>query len=185
MLIDNARYLHPEKIFYTQTIFTQKDIDNNIKDLILGTAKGKFPQLNIFSYYNNTDDGIYALLSLENGKIYFNDFDIDLDMSYGDLVLFLSDIKYETKISDRMFKFSYNSKKEIFGTGNKMFEVIAKINDEYRIKVYADDEDSAIKQAYNIPIAEWQHPDLEPGLKDRQIIRHARWGNLSALEVKE
>ena len=186
MSINMGYYLYDEKIFYTKTLLKVDDILNkDITELVLGFAKSKFPKLNVLSYYDNDDSGIIALVSLEDGKIYLDDLQCYFNMACGDMILLLSDSKYSTTMNNKLYKFSYTIKKELFGTGNKIFQVTAKISDEYKIKVYANDENDAIKQVYNIPISEWEHPTIEPGLIDRQIIRHARWGNLSAAKLED
>jgi hypothetical protein len=186
MVAHTGYYVYSDKIFYTQSPIDIKHLDQHesIKRQLLGVAKTKFDKFNILSCCDDFGKDIIVILALGNGKIKFNELDIDFDLNFGDAILFFSDIKYTTSIGHNEYRFAYTDKKEIFGNGSKIFEVVATIKDEYRIKVYADSQQEAIKQANTIPISEWKHPDIEPHLEDRQIIRHARWGNLTAYEVQ-
>lgn len=94
-----------------------------------------------------------------------------------------SDTAIPSGIVKHRMEFSFSKKKELFGNGSKVFDVTAKISDEYRIKVLADSEEDAVEQARDIPIYEWEHPDIEPHLTERMIIRMARWGNIVAKET--
>ena len=79
--------------------------------------------------------------------------------------------------------FSFSRKKELFGTGSKVYQVTAIIRDNYTINVLADSEEEAIANAKYIPAYEWHHPDIEPHLTERRMVRMARWGNFVAKEV--
>lgn len=187
MVSHTGYYVYKDEIFYTQSPIDFAYIDQHelVKRQLLGVAKTKFSQFNILSCGDDFGKDIIVILALDNGQIIFNDLDITFDLNFGDVILFFSSIKYEIKIGHNLYKFAYTDKKEIFGSGDKVFEVIATIKDQYKIKVYANNKEHAIRQANTIPVSEWEHPDIEPHLEDRQLIRHARWGNLAANEVSD
>jgi hypothetical protein len=187
MVSHTGYYVYKNDIFYTQSPVDFEYIDQHelVKRQLLGVAKTKFDKFNILSCGDDFGKDIIVVLALDNGQIIFNDLDINFNLNFGDAILFFSNIKYEINIGHNLYKFAYTDKKEIFGNGDKMFEVVATIKDQYKLKIYANNSKDAITQANRIPISEWEHPDIEPHLEDRQIIRHARWGNLAAIEVTD
>ena len=77
----------------------------------------------------------------------------------------------------------YSTEKN-FGSGDKEYTVTAVLRDEYTLNVKADSEEDAVKYAMQINISDWKHEEIEPHLEERVLLRMARWGNLTAKEVK-
>ena len=106
------------------------------------------------------------------------------DIVFGDIVLASGDAPVEISGNCLVFDFYISPTPKRFGQGKSRFEVTATINDKYTITVNADSAEDAVKIANDIPIDNWAHPTIEPHLKERQIVRYARWGNLSAVEAE-
>ena len=154
---------------------------------MLGITKSKFDIFNVFTSVMEGYDKIHVYAILGDGEVYFPELNIRHTIGYGDYLAYRSDLSMEITTDFIQRTFSYSNVKEIVGVGSKMYEVVATIRDEYRVFVYADSEEDAIKTADGITISEWRHPDIpeDSHLEDRRIIRHARWGNLSANEIKD
>lgn len=180
-------YLHKDEIFYTQSFvdFANMDENETVERQVLGIAKTKFSKFNVLSCRDEFGKNIIVILSLNSGQILFNDLNIKCQLNRGDAILFLSSIKYEINTSYNIYQFAYTNKKELFGDGDIIFEVVANIKDQYRIRVRANTKEEAIEQANTIPVSEWHHPEIDRYVEDRQLIRHARWGNLTAYEVQQ
>jgi hypothetical protein len=106
-----------------------------------------------------------------------------VDIYFGDIVIVSGDTPIDVSGNCLLFDFYVSSEQIVFGDGSLKFEVTALINDKYTVVVNADSPEEAISIANEIPINSWLHPTIEPGLKERRIVRYARWGNLSATEV--
>jgi hypothetical protein len=177
-------------IMYSPKTFDEKSIVENSVDLhnqMLGNAKSKFDNYNIFSGQMEGLDNIHSLAILSNGKIKFSDFEIEIDVYRGDLIAYRSDLHVDTNFSFIEKLFAYNNAPKTFGNGSKLYEITATIRDDYKISVYANNSEEALKVANDVSISEWRHPDVleDSHLEDRRIIRHARWGNLSVNEIKD
>ncbi len=109
---------------------------------------------------------------------------VSYDIMFGDIVLASGDAAISISGNCTAFDFYISDSPKVFGTGSRKFEVSATINDKYVISVNADNEEQAIEIANKISIDNWEHPTIEPHLKERKIVRYARWGNLSATEVQ-
>tara|TARA_B110000259_G_scaffold180550_1_gene221429 strand:- start:2055 stop:2558 length:504 start_codon:yes stop_codon:yes gene_type:complete len=70
-----------------------------------------------------------------------------------------------------------------FGKGPKRFLVTATINDRYTLPVWAETKEEAIALSHDVKTSLWDHPDIEPHLTQRVIVRMARWGNLEVEEI--
>ena len=193
-----------KRVFHTEDMFNGTEFGgNNIVNIsseeakrsLYGVAISKFgygshllEDQNRNILLEESDEGIVCILCLGRTLISFLDKDIEpLNVDCGDMVMFESNIKYGIEDRDRVkcFTFKYEIKENLPGEGKIVYEVIATIRDEYRIKVKANSPDEAIKVADGIPINFWKHPDIEPHLSHRKITRHARWGNLMATKIRE
>ena len=65
-------------------------------------------------------------------------------------------------------------------SGSKEFIVTATLTDKYSIQIKADSEQDALLKAENISLSKWTHLDLYPDIKERKVIRYAKWGNFEA-----
>lgn len=160
--------------------------EKGVTQFLLGHAKSKFGSFTIFSeWMDGIDDCIIGLAVLSEGSIEFPTLGISLKASRGDVLTFLSDLPFIPQVKIIQRKFSFVRTRESFGTGSKTFKVEVLIKDHYTININADTKEEAIAIADEIPIAEWQHPDIPEDLHltDRRVVRHARWGNLTAEEV--
>lgn len=154
---------------------------------MLGNAKSKFDIFNVFSGTMEGLENIHSLVALDSGSIEFPEFNVVYDVSRGDLVAYRNElvVKKTAHFIEKIF--AYNSSPKTFGSGSNLYEVIATIRDDYKISVYADSPEDALRIANETSISEWRHPDVteDSHLEDRRIIRHARWGNLSVKEIEK
>lgn len=153
---------------------------------LLGHAKSKFGSFTVYSeLMDGIDDCIISLAVLSEGSIEFPTLGVNLKASRGDVLTFLSDLPFIPQVKILQKKFSFVRKRELVGTGSKTFKVEVLIKDHYTININADTKEEAIEIANEIPIAEWEHPDIPEDLHliDRRVVRHARWGNLTAEEI--
>lgn len=166
-------------------LLSDKD-ERKLTQFLLGHAKSKFGNFTVFSeWMDGIEDCITSLAVLNEGTIEFPTLGVNLKASRGDVLTFLSDLPFIPQVKILMKKFSFVRTRESFGTGSKTFRVEALIRDHYTININAETKEEAIEIANEIPIAEWQHPDIPEDLHltDRRVVRHARWGNLTAEEV--
>lgn len=195
--MDRVKFDHPQWIadgsgLYTPNYFESLDKVHDKEFRVsssIGQAKSKFTGRNIQGLVPDDRSGIdteYIMLSIAA----FGDTSVEipsknmiLEMAETDILTI--DISIPHKISGQFYvtELLGSPEKKVFGSGEKEFEVVATIRDEYRLKVFANSREEAIDIANATDIADWQHPTIEPHLVDRKIIRHARWGNLEATEV--
>jgi hypothetical protein len=195
--MNRIKFDHPQWIADGSGLYTPKyfeSIDRVHDDKVrvsasIGQAKSKFPGKNIQGLVPDDRSEIdpeYIML----GIAAFGDTSVEipsknmiLEMTERDILTI--DISIPHKISGQFYvtELLGSPEKKVFGSGEKEFEVVATIRDEYRLKVFANSEEEAIDIANATDISDWQHPTIEPHLVDRKIIRHARWGNLKATEV--
>lgn len=191
---DIPSWVLEEKIFYTPKYFSNL---NQIKDeedrnlQILGLAKSKFLNMNVLdsnryeSFEDETEDFLVSISCFGDTTVVFPDLGQTLNMSSLDLLTLDSSISYAIQGDFHKQKLKCSKDKKVFGEGSSKFEVVATIRDEYRISVMADSPAEAIELARDIDICEWLHPDIEPHLEDRRLVRFARWGNFYTTEVKD
>lgn len=184
---DIAGWIMDGKVFYSTNAFNGPEFHDEyeyLKKKVIGIVKSKFSDVSITGAARENEPCIIALAVYEPTTIVVDGESTDVPPMT--LVAFYNSLDYYIQESAGCvkFRFIYADKVDHIGDGSKKFEVVAKINDEYRIKVFAETEEEAIALAYNHDISEWEHPTIEPHLEDRRIIRHARWGNLTAKEME-
>lgn len=124
-----------------------------------------------------SDKGTIRFLDILDNEGNKLEFTLDKNSTIG----FRDSVRFET-LSGEWFYYNYRSEiKEIQGVGSALYEVVATVTDEYRIKVYANSEEDAKETARTIDVANWDHPDIRPDLQDRVIVRHAKWGDFKAI----
>lgn len=184
--INTAGWSLGDRLFYSTNALGRVDLENGyeeIKRIMIGTVKSKFVKHSILGPVSGSEPHIVAIAAQRPTEITIEGYPVTI--TERSMVAFFSEERFEI-LSDSgyvMLQLGYADKVDYIGNGPKKFEVVARINDEYRLNVFAETEDEAIAMAYNHDISEWEHPVIEPHLEDRRIIRHARWGNLSAKEI--
>lgn len=190
--LENPEWIMDGLAFYSpgyfETIGQIRDEDTrNLQSL--GQARSKFPEKNVYDIkpYSKEDASVPNILvsvsSFGDASVELLDLDTIVKMSDCDIFTFSGDISHKINGDCYVSIVECSDTKRIIGSGSKTFEVIATIRDEYRLEVQADDEDQAIFFANGVDISQWKHPDIEPELSERRLIRHARWGNLRATEI--
>jgi hypothetical protein len=178
----------PGKVFTSVNFFDEDTLENRseLEEQMLGKVRSKFDKHNIYGYFTNEGKNIFAIAMHKNGVLSIPEHNVIMNVPRGTFIAFYDNIECNIlETSEYLEKhFSYVDKAGILGSGSKAFEVVATIRDEYRLKVMASSEDEALQIANAHDISEWEHPDIEPHLSDRRIIRHARWGNLSVREIE-
>jgi hypothetical protein len=179
---------HSAISFYDSLSLSEEKLNDNdaFFQKLLVVLKSHFFSYTIYPWSNEEPNQINAFLFTEETNVTIPSLDHEQVYYPTNILCVTNDIEVyvENKMAYKTFKFGFNKIKEPVGLGSKVFNVVATIRDEYRIKVYAESEQEAIDMAFDVPICEWEHPDIEPDLLDRQIIRYARWGNLSAKQVE-
>lgn len=137
--------------------------------------------------FREQEDGaekVVCLVAKGQSKIINLHDNTSADIIFGDMALASGDTPLSVSGNCIVIDFYISSNPKTFGSGSMKFEVTALVNDKYTLVVNADSEEDAIAIANEVPIISWTHPTIEPGLKERKLLRYARWGNLSALEVE-
>lgn len=172
---------------YADGVFSGYDInDPKIREELFGTLRSKYTHLNVF---NNIIDGTNIL-----AIVFFDNAEIDLLgykfwVSPGSVFTTTKDIDDFSSlhgVNNIHFRFGYGERSALhFGNGSTEYEVTALIRDTYTVKVFANSEEEAIEIANSVPIHDWEHPVIpeDSHLQDRRVIRHCRWGNLSARKI--
>lgn len=162
--------------------------ESTLPNEALQIAKSNFSEYSVFPWSGYESDCLTVFVAKVDSqlRIMHNAVKETVLVKQFDIVIKDSQDHEESEdLSDfYVFKLDYSRQKQLFGAGEKTFEVTAKIYDEYRIKVRANSDEEAIELANSVALSEWKHPDIEPHLTERRIIRYARWGNLHAEEVK-
>lgn len=183
MWIEDHSLLHTKLNGYYVKDFSE---DTLAKEALV-IAKSNFSKYSIFPSSGQELQHLTAFVAKESGKlnIEHNGISKVILVSQFDIVIKDSLDPYDVQDMSNFYvlTFDYVQQKALLGAGDRVFQVTAKIYDEYRIKVRANSSDEAIDFANSINIAEWEHPDIEPHLTKREIVRYARWGNLNAEEV--
>lgn len=190
---DNPQWIGEGQGLYTPNYFESVDDVHDDKIRVsasIGQAKSKFIGKNIHGVAPEDRSEInpeYMLLSIAAFGETFVEIpskDMVIELSERDILTIEMSLLH--KISGKFYatELAGSPEKKVFGSGPKEFVVVATIRDEYRLKVFAETQEQAIDVANGVDIADWEHPTIEPHLTDRRIIRHARWGNLKAMETE-
>jgi hypothetical protein len=184
-IAEKAIWIKDSEIFYVPKYFEEAALSNDNEMLIMmvGICKSKFPQYTVLSYEDNLGNNLVSVAALDDTTITFPELDKVVALSRRDIIIFFGNIDFKLVGEYQTKRFKFQEKSQIIGEGPNMFEVVATIRDEYRLKVRASSEYEAIEKANEVELSEWEHPDIEPHLLDRKITRHARWGNLTAKEI--
>ena len=183
MWIEDHSLLHTKLNGYYVKNFSE----DTLAEEAITIAKSNFSKYSIFPSSGREFKCLTAFVAKANGRlnIIHNGINKTILVSQFDIIIKDSPDPYDAQDMSNFYvlTFAYVQQKALPGVGDKVFEVTAKISDEYRITVRANTSDEAIDFANGINISEWEHPDIEPHLTKRQIVRYARWGNLNAKEV--
>lgn len=172
---------------YADGVFAGYDIDDpRIKGELFGTLRSKYTHLNVLTETFD-DRNILAIIFFDNAEIDLLGYKISVSPgSIFTTTKHIDDFSSLNGVSNIHFRFGYGDKTAMhFGNGKTAYQVTALIRDDYTIKVFADSEEEAIEIANSVPIHDWEHPTIpeDMHLQDRRVIRHCRWGNLSAKEI--
>jgi hypothetical protein len=184
------------KVFFSSNFFDINLIKNKkeIIDELFLHCKSKFNMdfdMEIINEQSNLDGISVIVIKDYDTEIYFeNDVDILrfpnqnlINCGPGDILSFHSSNIFKSNKDFDQYTFKYNVDLNIWGEGDKVFEVTATLKDEYKIRVKSDTYENAIKQAYSINLTEWKHVDLNTNLPSIQINRYTKWGMLDATEI--
>lgn len=181
----------PDNVVLAKNCFNDEELENKDKllDIIIGSLVAKYKD---FTFTKETSDdlpnSINVLLPLTSFKIRIHSSpDKYYEVDRGDFLTFPSETIFNIfnkNSSDNLIKnyriYYYPKIKKI--DGNNKYTVRATLEDHYNIEVYADTEDEALQKAYNIPLPEWNHEEIDDGPEKMKIIRWSRWGNLKIID---
>jgi hypothetical protein len=135
---------------------------------------------------NNSDDfpnHIVTILPLESFSVRF-EFTPGLyyDVDRGDFLTFPSETrinilnknKQDSLIKQHKIYYYPKIKKE---QGKNKYIIKATLEDHYNIEIYADTEADALQKAYNVPLPEWNHEEINDKPEKTKLIRWSKWGN--------
>lgn len=163
---------------------------------VFGHANSKFSYLLDCDVINNKveNNGIVCLTTKENivpirlSSNYNNkEYLFNIDLKRFDVLLFPDFIvsEYNKNLVNTTIYPIKN--KKIKGDGNTLYEVSLTLNDIYRLKIFANSEDDAIRQSLDIGLSSFDHvwPDIEEGIEYKtQITRASIWHD-GMLKVKK
>ena len=189
---ERPHWIQDGLIFYTPKYFQSNDDIKNSRQRevqMLGQAKSKFPNCYVLdsnlwdSFESDEENILVSIASFGKTEVVFIDLNKKLIMNELDILTMSSSVNIKIFGEYYLKKLKYSTEKKVFGSGSKTFEITATIRDDYKIKVNAETKEEALALANEVSISDWDHPDIEPHLSHRKIIRHARWGNLSVEEI--
>lgn len=159
--------------------------DPKIKQELFGAMRSKFTHVNVFNDVLDSNT-ITAVVFFGYADVPIVGFDIPV--TPGSFLATTRDVDFN-KIKDVAyvhFTFGYGPRSSTkFGNGSTEYEVSVLIRDNYTVKVFADSEEEALAIADSVDIHDWEHPVVpeDSNLKDRRVMRHCRWGNLSVRKI--
>ena len=149
-----------------------------------GYGSAKYNDQNII--IGNFDTGVQVFFARANTSLFIESLNLKVPLNAGEILLSKTNIKYQVKNSNDIISliFGISFEEQFVGAGSNSYEVSCTIKDIYKIKVRANTPEEAIKIANSEPIHSWKHPDIIEDLhKNRVLVRMARWGDLSVLEI--
>lgn len=179
-----------KNIVIAKKCFLKEDLQNesNVLEVIIGSLVAKYKDFT-FSLESSDDlpNWVNVLLPLKGFRINFNSNPkIGHDADKGDFLTFPSEIGFVISDQDKtnelfkQYKIYYYPKIKKQDGKNK-YSVRATLQDNYNIDVYADSEEEALQKAYNIPLPEWNHEEIDDRPEKMKIIRWSRWGNFKII----
>jgi hypothetical protein len=178
----------PNNVVLAKGCFSDEELENKDKvlDIVIGSLVAKYKD---FTFTKETSDdfpnSISVLLPLTNFKIRIHSSpDKYYDVDKGDFLTFPSETIFNIFNKDSLiktYKIYYYPKIKKMDGSNK-YIVRATLEDNYNIEVYANTEDEALQKAYNIPLPEWNHEEIDDRPEKMKIIRWSRWGNLKIID---
>jgi hypothetical protein len=166
---DMLTYSDSNIMYFLKNLCDQQlGIKNNI-DFVLDQTDDVLPT--VTSIICNSDQ-LVVTLEVEKSII---------KMNSGDVLIFPSEIKHSIdNLENCIVKKIPYIKSIDLSAGSKEFIITATLTDKYSISIKADSEEEALSKAENISISKWTHLDLYPDIKERKVIRYAKWGNFEA-----
>jgi len=179
-----------KNIVIAKNCFSKEDLTNEsaVLQVIIGSLTAKYKDFS-FSLESSDDlpNWVNVLLPLKGFKIIFNcNPRIYHDADEGDFLTFPSEIgfmisnQYNTNELTKQYKIYYYPKIKKQEGRNK-YTIKATLQDNYNIDIYADSEEEALQKAYNIPLPEWNHEEIDDKPEKMKIIRWSRWGNFKII----
>lgn len=179
-----------KNIVIAKNCFSKEDLQNesNVLEVITGSLVAKYKDFT-FSLESSDDlpNWVNVLLPLKAFRVNFNSNPkISHDADEGDFLTFPSEIGFmisnqnNTNELVKQYKIYYYPKIKKQDGKNK-YSVRATLQDNYNIDVYADSEEEALQKAYNIPLPEWNHEEIDDRPEKMKIIRWSRWGNFKII----
>jgi hypothetical protein len=179
--------LNRNNVVMAKNCFKKEDLnnENHILEIICGSLTAKYKDFTFT--INNSDDlpnWINAIVPLNSFRIHFNFVNkLSHDADEGDFLTFPSDTGFNidgNSYSIKTYKVYYYPKIKKTEGLNK-YSIRATLQDNYNIEVYANTEDEALQKAYNIPLPEWNHEEIDERPEKMKIIRWSRWGNFKII----
>jgi hypothetical protein len=181
-------FIEANTTMYAEGNFVRHGFDDAdlIKEELFGIIKNKYAGLNVFTDVLEPGRILTAVVFFEDADIEI--LDIKIHVAAGSVFASTKEIDLGAiaTVPNIAFHFGYGPRTAtVFGNGNTEYEVSVLIRDTYKVKVMANSEEEALRIADEVPIHDWEHPDVleDKHLEDRRVIRHCRWGNLSVKEV--
>jgi hypothetical protein len=181
-------FIEKDTTLYSEGNFVGYNFDNvsSIKQELFGVIRNKYFNFNVFSDVLESDKIITAIVFFKDADIEL--LDVKIHVAQGSVFASTKQIDLDaiSNVPNIAFHFGYGPRSAtVFGNGANEYEVSVLIRDTYKIKVFANSEDEALKIADDVPLYDWEHPDVleDAHLEDRRVIRHCRWGNLSVKEL--
>lgn len=179
-----------KNIVIAKNCFSKEDLTNEsaVLQVIIGSLTAKYKDFS-FSLESSDDlpNWVNVLLPLKGFRINFNSTPkVSHDADEGDFLTFPSEIgfmisdQYNTNELTKQYKVYYYPKIKKQEGRNK-YTIKATLQDNYNIDIYADSEEEALQKAYNIPLPEWNHEEIDDKPEKMKIIRWSRWGNFKII----
>jgi hypothetical protein len=188
-----------KNIFIAKNCFSKEDLKNEstFLQVIIGSLTAKYKDFS-FSLESSDDlpNWVNVLLPLERFRIKFNSTpNVSYDVEKGDFLTFpsktsfiISD-QYSTNELTKQYKiYELTKQYKIYyypkikkQEGRNKYTIKATLQDNYNIDIYADSEEEALQKAYNIPLPEWNHEEIDDKPEKIKIIRWSRWGNFKII----
>ncbi len=181
MIGDGHEIIFVVQQFFENNVIEQHDeLFNYAYHYCIGKFSNRFDISIEKEYIENNQDAVIFIVSLEdNNQIFFPAYNEKLTIDNGGIACFKDIVQYEITKKYKIFKFSTNPGKKVWGHGKNKYEVSCLIQDMYKVNVMADNEDEAKALAKDIEISYWDHPGYGSDNETyyRVLLRHAKWGN--------
>jgi hypothetical protein len=149
-------------------------------DAVFDVIESSFSHIDVFKEDFLGLTPLYVYVFNKNQNFVFGE--DSFDVKAGDCLIALE--KNPNLEHLKTIKFYHSKEKAKIGSGSKNFEVECLVRDIYKLSVFAENEEDAVKIARQVPVSKWEHLIIDNDLEETALVRISRWGNMSA-RIKE